>query len=181
MIKTMTLNCNATVVLQVACAEENLPSLENFQRWVDTALSVIYSKSSIIEELASPDLLRKYSDHRQDELSIRLVEPEESQSLNHQYRHKDKPTNVLSFEFEVPEGLSLNLLGDLVICSDIVSSEAISQNKPLLSHWAHMVIHGCLHLLGFDHINDNEANEMEALEIEILAKLDINNPYICNK
>lgn len=175
----MTHNSNATVDLQIACAEENLPSLEHFQCWVDTALSMIYSKSNEKEGLTSPDMLRKYSDHRQDELSIRLVELEESQSLNSQYRHKDKPTNVLSFEFEAPEGLSLNLLGDLVICSDIVSSEAISQNKPLLSHWAHMVIHGCLHLLGFDHINDSDADEMESLEIEILAKLDISNPYIC--
>lgn len=160
---------SATVDLQIACSEKILPSHEQFQLWVDTALSFSYEKSIIDNKLI---------DHRQDELSIRLVDIEESQSLNHQFRHQDKPTNVLSFPFELPPGVTLNLLGDLVICVEIVKNEAKSQQKQLFHHWAHMVVHGCLHLLGFDHINDSEAKEMESLEIQILAKLKINNPYI---
>ena len=102
---------------------------------------------------------------------------EESQQLNSQYRQKDKPTNVLSFPFEVPEGIELNLLGDLVVCASVVEQEAKEQNKVLFHHWAHMIVHGCLHLLGYDHINDADADEMEALEVKILAKLAISNPY----
>ncbi len=111
------------------------------------------------------------------ELSVRIVDEAESQQLNNDYRGKDKPTNVLSFPFEVPEGIELDLLGDLVICAPVVSREADEQNKPLMHHWAHMVIHGCLHLLGFDHINDSDAEEMEALEVKLLSQLDISNPY----
>ncbi|WP_271273214.1 rRNA maturation RNase YbeY [Aliamphritea hakodatensis] len=111
------------------------------------------------------------------ELSVRIVDEAESQQLNNDYRGKDKPTNVLSFPFEVPEGIELDLLGDLVICAPVVSREADEQNKPLMHHWAHMVIHGCLHLLGFDHINDADAEEMEALEVKLLSQLDISNPY----
>lgn len=113
----------------------------------------------------------------QAELSIRIVDTEESQQLNNQYRGKDKPTNVLSFPFEMPEGITLDLLGDLVICAEVVAREAQEQNKPLMHHWSHMVIHGVLHLLGFDHINNEEAEEMEQLEREILASLDIPDPY----
>ena len=83
----------------------------------------------------------------------------------------------LSFPFEVPEGIELNLLGDLIICAQVVEQESKDQNKALFDHWAHMVIHGCLHLLGYDHINDTDADEMETLEIKILAKLSITNPY----
>lgn len=111
------------------------------------------------------------------ELCIRIVEADESQALNAEYRGKDKPTNVLSFPFEVPEDIPLNLLGDLVICAAVVATEATEQNKQLNDHWAHMIIHGCLHLLGFDHINDDEAEEMEALERQLLAKLNIADPY----
>ncbi|MCV6610120.1 MAG: rRNA maturation RNase YbeY [Amphritea sp.] len=113
----------------------------------------------------------------QAELSIRIVDTEESQQLNSQYRGKDKPTNVLSFPFEMPEGITLDLLGDLVICAEVVALEAQEQKKPLMHHWSHMVIHGVLHLLGFDHINNEEAEEMEQLEREILASLDIPDPY----
>lgn len=111
------------------------------------------------------------------EVTIRIASETESQSLNKEYRGKDKPTNVLSFPFEAPAGLNIPLLGDLIICSDVVQQEAIQQNKPLLDHWAHMVIHGCLHLLGFDHINDDDATEMEALEVTILKRLAIDDPY----
>lgn len=113
----------------------------------------------------------------QAELSIRIVDTEESQQLNSQYRGKDKPTNVLSFPFEMPEGITLDLLGDLVICAEVVAREAEQQNKPLMHHWSHMVIHGVLHLLGFDHINNEEAEQMEQLERDILATLNIPDPY----
>ena len=113
----------------------------------------------------------------ESELTIRVVELSESQQLNSDYRGKDKPTNVLSFPFEAPEHIELPLLGDLIICADVVNSEAQEQNKTPESHWAHMVIHGTLHLLGYDHINDEEAEEMEALEIEFMASLGYKNPY----
>jgi probable rRNA maturation factor len=111
------------------------------------------------------------------ELCIRIVDATESQQLNADYRGKDKPTNVLSFPFEAPPGLPVNILGDLAICAEIVAHEAEQQNKQLAHHWAHMVIHGTLHLLGFDHINDQDAEIMEALERELLARLDIPDPY----
>jgi probable rRNA maturation factor len=142
--------------VQVACQQECLPTAEQLQLWVNTAL-LPYNKDF--------------------ELTIRLVELEESQQLNHQYRDKNKPTNVLSFPFEVPEGVELNLLGDLVICAQVVVNEANEQNKVLMSHWAHLVIHGCLHLLGYDHIEEDEAQEMESLEINLLANLKIGDPY----
>jgi len=145
------------VDLQIAHNKEKLPSLAQLQSWVDNAISAVTANTY--------------------ELTIRIVGLDESQQLNHQYRDKDKPTNVLSFPFEVPEGIELNLLGDLVICAPVVEQEAKEQNKALISHWAHMVIHGCLHLLGFDHINDNDALAMESLEIAILAKLSIADPY----
>ena len=145
--------------IQRVVDKSDLPTDEQFQLWVESALS-------------------KYN--KPFELTIRIVDNEESQLLNHQYRGKDKPTNVLSFPFEVPEGVELNLLGDLVICLQVVASEAIEQHKSLEAHWAHMVIHGCLHLLGYDHISDEEAEEMESLEIDILSKLGFNNPYIAN-
>lgn len=145
-----------TLDLQIAYEAENLPSLNEFQQWVDNCL-LSFNKSF--------------------ELTIRIVDNNESQALNLQYRNKDKPTNVLSFPFEVPEGIELDLLGDLVIAADVVKIEAQEQNKQLQAHWAHMVTHGCLHLLGFDHISDDEAEEMEALEIVKLANLGFKNPY----
>ena len=148
---------NNHIDLQIACDASELPSLELFQHWTDIALT------TITEQVF--------------ELTIRVVSIEESQQLNSLYRQKDKPTNVLSFPFEVPEGIELNLLGDLVVCAAVVEQEAKEQNKVLFHHWAHMIVHGCLHLLGYDHINDAEADEMEALEVEILAKLAISNPY----
>lgn len=143
--------------IQNACDPQKLPSADLFQQWVDAVLTTVTEQ--------------------QFELTIRLVNIIESQQLNKQYRQKDKPTNVLSFPFEVPAGIELNLLGDLVICTQVVEQEAKAQNKALFDHWAHMVIHGCLHLVGYDHINDTDANEMEAIEVKILAKLAISNPY----
>ncbi|XKM13082.1 rRNA maturation RNase YbeY [Orbaceae bacterium ac157xtp] len=114
----------------------------------------------------------------QAEITIRIVDENESQELNLRYRHKDKPTNVLSFPFEAPIDMETPLLGDLIICKQVVEKEAQEQHKSLSSHWAHMIVHGCLHLLGYDHIEDEEAEEMEALEIEIMAELGFTNPYL---
>ena len=111
------------------------------------------------------------------ELAIRIVGKEEIQQLNRTYRHKDAPTNVLSFPFDAPPGVELPMLGDIAICAPVVRAEALAQGKAIDAHWAHMVIHGVLHLLGYDHIVDAEAQVMEALEVEILAGLGYADPY----
>lgn len=112
------------------------------------------------------------------EITIRFVSEEESAELNHQYRNKQNSTNILSFPFEVPDEVELNLLGDLVICSDVVKKEAAEQKKEELAHWAHMVVHGTLHLLGYDHLTDAEATVMETKEIKILSQLGYSDPYL---
>ncbi len=114
---------------------------------------------------------------RDAELTIRIVDAAESQALNRRYRDKDRPTNVLSFPAELPADLGLPLLGDVVICKEVVESEARAQDKPAEAHWAHMVIHGVLHLLGYDHDTDEQALEMESLEAGILAELGWPDPY----
>lgn len=142
--------------LQIACDEQNLPSEEQFITWLTAALK----------------------DRKPNaEVTIRLVDEDESQALNFEYRGKDKPTNVLSFEFDAPPMVELNLLGDLVICKSIIEKEAVEQEKALFDHWTHMVVHGSLHLLGMDHIEPDQALEMESLEKKILATLAIDDPY----
>ncbi|MBN7771171.1 rRNA maturation RNase YbeY [Marinobacter daepoensis] len=111
------------------------------------------------------------------EVTIRIVDNKESRELNHQYRGKDKPTNVLSFPFEAPAGITVPLAGDLVICAPVVEQEAREQQKAPDAHWAHMVVHGMLHLQGYDHIEDKDAEVMEALEIRLLSQLGFANPY----
>jgi len=115
------------------------------------------------------------------DLTIRIVSRDESQQLNHDYRAKNSPTNVLSFPFEPPEMIPASefegLLGDLAICHDLVIEEAQQQNKKVENHWAHLIIHGVLHLLGYDHIDQTEAEAMEKLEVEILAQFKIADPY----
>ena len=111
------------------------------------------------------------------EVVIRVVDTEESAELNRHYRQKIGPTNVLSFPFEAPPGISSEILGDLVICAPVVEAEAAEQGKPLQAHWAHMVVHGVLHLQGFDHVDDKEASVMESEEIAILAGLGFLDPY----
>lgn len=112
------------------------------------------------------------------ELTIRLVDEPEMAALNETYRGKKGTTNVLSFPVEFPPGIELPLLGDIVICAAVVAREAREQSKPLEAHWAHMVVHGCLHLLGFDHMVEHEAEEMEDLERELLTELGYNDPYL---
>jgi len=113
------------------------------------------------------------------ELTIRIVNEDEMITLNNTYRNKNQTTNVLSFPFDMPaeNDLDLPLLGDIVICADVVEHEARAQNKMLNAHWAHMVVHGTLHLLGFDHEKNSDAEVMEAREILILKKLGFSNPY----
>ena len=113
----------------------------------------------------------------QREVVLRFVDAEESRTLNREYRGRDKPTNVLSFGFELPPGFEDPHLGDLVICADVVEREAREQDKPLEAHYAHMVVHGLLHLQGHDHEEPAEAQRMELLEIEILRRLGYENPY----
>jgi probable rRNA maturation factor len=111
------------------------------------------------------------------EISLRLVDEAEMRQLNQTWRGKQGPTNVLSFPADLPTGLGLPLLGDIVVCVPVVRREATEQAKPLDAHWAHMLVHGTLHLLGYDHINDNDAEVMEALESRILGTLDYPCPY----
>jgi len=136
--------------------QQNLPSEEQINNWLNIILAPFMTNA---------------------ELTIRIVDEIESRQLNNTYRLKDKPTNVLSFPFESPVEIETPLLGDLIICKKIVEQEATEQNKLLSSHWAHMIIHGCLHLLGYDHINNEDAEEMESLEIQIMAELGFDNPY----
>lgn len=133
-----------------------VPDVIDLERWVTAAL---------LKDL--PDL----------EQTIRIVDRPESQSLNAQFRGIDKPTNVLSFPLDDAGHLPYSNLGDLVICQPVVADEAEQQGKTEQAHWAHMVVHGMLHLQGFDHLDDTEADEMEAREVEILSTLGFANPY----
>lgn len=118
----------------------------------------------------------------QTEICIRMVGSNESQLLNNRYRNKDKPTNILSFTSTIPSSVQLErvLLGDLVVCTSIVNQEAKAQKKDNLAHWAHIIMHGVLHLLGYDHIKDDDAYVMESLEIKLLAELGYPDPYRIN-
>ena len=113
------------------------------------------------------------------EMTIRIVDEKEMTMLNGTYRGKQYPTNVLSFPFDMSDDINLEipLLGDLVICAAVVEREALDQQKSVEAHWAHMVVHGTLHLLGYDHEKESDANVMEAKEINILQALGFNNPY----
>jgi len=147
--------------LQIATLDPEVPVLAQFELWTQSVFKAI--------------------EHPGGVMTIRLVDARESQELNATYRHKDSPTNVLSFAFEMPHGLPMDALkpqlGDLVICVSIVAKEADEQSKALFDHWAHMVVHGTLHLLGYDHIEEIEAEKMELLETQILCKLGIQDPY----
>lgn len=111
------------------------------------------------------------------QLSVRIVDGEEARALNRQYRGKDMPTNVLSFPLEAPGFIEPRLLGDIVICAPVVAQEASGQGKQEQAHWAHMLIHGVLHLLGYDHDSDEEAKVMESAEVDILSRLGFADPY----
>jgi probable rRNA maturation factor len=145
------------VEIQPVYESEGQPDQQQIQCWIDAALDGYDQDTEIV---------------------VRIVDEQESTQLNEQYRHKSGPTNILSFPVDLPEGIELNLLGDLVICAPVLEQEAQQQNKPLSHHWAHIIVHGVLHLLGYDHIDETQAELMENKEITILNKLHINNPYI---
>jgi len=145
-----------SVEIQTIFTSAGQPDEQQIQLWVDTALEEI---------------------ERDTEIVVRIVDESEGAELNEQYRHKQGATNILSFPVEIPEGIDLNLLGDLVICAPVLEQEALQQNKILAHHWAHIIMHGVLHLLGYDHLDDQQAEEMESKEIALLQKLNIPNPY----
>ena len=147
---------NISVNVQYAISAEGLPGEQDISTWASLAL----------QDRQGPS-----------ELVVRIVDEAEITALNQRYRGKDGATNVLSFPYEPMPGVETGLLGDVVICAPVVAREAVAQGKSLEAHWAHMVIHGVLHLLGYDHGNDGEAREMEQLEKWQLASLGFLNPY----
>lgn len=146
-----------------ALPRRGLPSSVSFRRWVHAALE---------------------GRIREADVAIRVVDADEGLALNRHYRGRDVPTNVLSFPADIddgirlPDGVRMPLLGDLVLCAPVVAREAAEQGKPLAAHYAHLTVHGTLHLLGWDHGDDREAECMEQLEREILAGLGIADPYL---
>jgi len=134
-----------------------LPDADQISFWANTALS---------------------SQNVSGEMTVRIVSTEEIAVLNEKYRHKSGLTNVLSFPADLPEMVDLPLLGDIILCAVVINLEAKNQNKTAPAHWAHIIVHGILHLLGFDHITHTEAKQMEPLETKILAGLGYADPYI---
>ena len=145
------------VAVNYAAPRAGVPAAVSFRKWVAAAL-----KGRI----------------READLAIRIVDEREGQALNRHYRGKDYATNVLSFPAELPEGVKLPLLGDLVICAPVGAREAAEQGKPVAAHYAHLTVHGVLHLLGWDHEHDKDAEAMEQLEREVLAELGLPDPYV---
>ena len=144
--------------VQYATARAGLPAKSTLQRW----------SRAVLRGLARQHIA----------LGVRIVGVAESAALNQQFRRKHGPTNVLSFSFEAPSGTRSETLGDLVICAPVVRREARAQHKPVRAHWAHMVVHGILHLRGYDHLNRQDATAMEKKEIRILKELGFANPYL---
>ena len=150
------MTANVMIDIQVTSDSQHLPSREDIQSWAEATVG-------------------EY--RREAEISIIIMDAEESAELNFQWRQKEGPTNVLSFPSELPPGLELPLLGDLAVCAPVVEREAREQKKNLQAHWAHMIVHGTLHLLGYDHIEDEDAEKMETLETMIIQKLGFPDPY----
>jgi len=144
------------VLIDNSCDAKNVPDDVQFRQWATAALRGLRTRA---------------------EVSIGIVDEQNSAALNQQYREKNYATNVLSFPSDLPEDFDPPLLGDLALCAAVIEREAHEQRKPVLAHWAHMVVHGCLHLVGFDHIDDDDADQMEAREITILHALGFANPY----
>ena len=139
----------------------NIPTLAQLNHWVETIFKIMPTTSN----------------RHNNSLTIRFIDKEESATLNETFRQKKGPTNILSFADEPIPGFTSDSLGDLAICAPLVIEEAKIQVKQLLAHYAHLVIHGVLHLLGYDHTEEQDANKMENLEIKILAALGYQNPY----
>lgn len=154
--------------VQNACEALDIPTTKELYEWVNTALTRSDTKIT--------------NTHNIIELTIRIVDSAEMIELNNHYRGKNSVTNVLSFPFEYPPGMpddtECKIIGDIIICNQVVQDEAISQNKTINAHWAHLIIHGTLHLLGYDHTSDIEATTMEQLETQLLINLKLPDPYI---
>ena len=152
-----------SVDVQVACDDPDIPSVAEIRSWVEAAVQ--QSKRTAGANI---------------EVAVRIVDSEEIRTLNHLYRQQDKATNVLSFPAGDINGLpdeASQILGDVVVCAPVVAREADMQGKLLADHWGHMLVHGTLHLLGFDHESEPQASDMEALETSILASRNVANPY----
>ncbi len=145
-----------SINIQRVVSSAHIPTDESFNQWIHAA---------------------QISTQQNTEITIRIVSYDEIQTLNRDYRNKDSATNVLSFSSEVPVGPEVKLLGDIVICADIVAQEACEFEKELEDRWAHMVVHGCLHIQGYDHIKFDERQAMENKEKEVLKALGFSNPY----
>lgn len=166
------------IELQIIHQQGFNPTETQFNQWIGHAAKTLPS----LHLSAPPHGFDLLSTKQPIELCIRLVDQAEMQQLNHDYRGQNKPTNVLAFPFDAPPLVGLwqpetQLLGDIVICSPVVAAEAVEQNKVVEHHWAHLTLHGFLHLLGYDHVDDADAEVMESLEIQLLASLNIPNPY----
>lgn len=148
-----------SLILQIQnnVASDDVPSERQFTDWAQAALTGDAGSER--------------------EITIRIVDEHECAQLNQTYRHKEGSTNVLSFTHEDPPGVKTDILGDLVICAPVIKREAIEQNKKLSAHWAHMVVHGIMHLRGYDHEQKQQAEEMEAFETKILTGLGFDKPY----
>ena len=144
--------------IQRMISDPELPSDEQFETWVDLAL-------------------KEGGRENNSQLAIRIVDEDEGKKLNEQWRHKEGPTNVLSFSMSGLDLIAPEILGDIVICAPVVAKEAEEQSKALLLHWAHMVIHGVLHLIGYDHNTETDAKKMESLEVKIMKQLGFPDPY----
>ena len=161
---------DVAVEVQYVSKHTDLPKKAMLIHWVN---AVLQSQNAS----GSPSSLKQRRKKRRVELTIRIVDEAEAQQLNETWRHRPYPTNVLSFPLESSPDLPIPLLGDLVICAPVVAREAKEQQKSLEAHWAHLVIHGTLHLLGYDHLEESQAQVMETLEINILKNLGYPNPY----
>jgi probable rRNA maturation factor len=150
---------------------------------VDVEISISESLESGEDDIPDEAKLQQWAERAclfDDRLvtSVRIVSNDEMRELNNTWRGSNKPTNVLSFPMQSPDDVDLKILGDLVLCAPVINAEARQQDKPAHAHWAHMVVHGMLHLQGYDHVDDQQAEEMEALEISILEQLGFDNPYL---
>jgi len=143
------------------------------------SLSVQYADTRLQDQLTRP-LIRKTVQAAllfPAEITLRIVGAEEGQQLNHEYRGKDYATNVLTFAYTEDEEAEVTQ-ADIILCTDVLLREAAEQNKTVIAHAQHLIVHGVLHAQGYDHLDDDEADEMEALEAEMLATLGVANPYL---
>jgi len=156
-------------------AREHCPSEAEIRHWVRMAIDFDGRASKPFDSPANvqTELVASVS-----ELTVRVVDRDEMCHANHQWRGKGKPTNVLSFPSDFPPETGLSHYGDVLICAEVLAAESVEQGKSVSAHWAHIVVHGTLHLLGYDHIDADDAAVMERREIEILATLGLDNPYL---